>query len=94
MGGGDRTPLAPLRGARRRVHHVREFANGGRTSVDNGALLCGYHHREFAALGWSCRMIDGVPHWTAPDWLDPTRTPRRNTTHDPIGAAGVTAGDA
>jgi hypothetical protein len=26
-------------------------------------------------------MIDGVPHWIEPDYLDPRRTPRRNTAH-------------
>jgi hypothetical protein len=27
-------------------------------------------------------MIHGIPHWTAPNWLDPTQTPRRNRMHD------------
>jgi hypothetical protein len=26
-------------------------------------------------------MINGTPHWTAPRWLDPDQTPRRNTAH-------------
>ena len=28
-------------------------------------------------------MIDGIPHWTAPTWIDPAHTPRRNRMHDP-----------
>jgi uncharacterized protein DUF222/HNH endonuclease len=63
------------------AHHVIDWADGGPTTVDNGALLCGYHHREHPRLGWSCTMINGRPHWTAPSWLDPTRTPRINTAH-------------
>jgi hypothetical protein len=63
------------------AHHVIEFQSGGATSVDNLALLCGYHHREFEKIGWSCQMINGRPHWTPPAWLDRTRTPRLNTAH-------------
>lgn len=59
-------------------HHIIAWADGGRTDLDNLTLVCGYHHREFDRTGWSCRMIEGQPHWTPPAWIDPTRTPRRN----------------
>jgi len=29
-------------------------------------------------------MINGNPLWTAPGWLDPTQTPRRNRIHEPL----------
>jgi hypothetical protein len=67
------------------AHHVTDFAISKRTSVDDGTLLCGFHHREHPRLGWTCRMLDGTPHWTPPPWLDPTQTPRRNRVHDPVG---------
>jgi len=66
------------------THHVTDWANGGPTSLDNGTLLCGFHHREFDALGWTCQLTDGVPLWTAPAWLDPHQTPQRNRAHDPL----------
>jgi hypothetical protein len=28
------------------AHHVQHWAHGGRTSLDNLVLLCGFHHRE------------------------------------------------
>jgi hypothetical protein len=65
------------------AHHVLAYTDDGRTSVDNGVLLCAYHHRSFEDLGYTCVFIDGVPHWIAPAWVDPTRTPQRNTAHDP-----------
>lgn len=65
------------------AHHVTDFALTHRTSVDDGTLLCGYHHREHARLGWTCRMVGGIPHWVPPAWLDPTQTPRRNHLHQP-----------
>lgn len=59
-------------------HHITAWAEGGRTDLDNLTLVCGYHHREFDRAGWGCRMVDGLPQWIPPTWIDPTRTPRRN----------------
>jgi hypothetical protein len=58
------------------------WAETGRTSVDQGTHLCGYHHREFENLGWTCHMRDGTPWWTPPKWVDREQTPIRNTAHD------------
>lgn len=66
-------------------HHVVDFAAGGPNTVDNGTLLCGAHHRDFARLGYRCVMVAGVPHWIAPTWLDPGQTPVRNTAHEAGG---------
>jgi hypothetical protein len=65
------------------AHHITDYAITRRTRIDDGTLLCGYHHREHSRLGWTCRVIDGIPHWTAPTWLDPDQTPQRNRTHHP-----------
>ena len=51
------------------AHHVIDYADGGPTSIENGTLICGYHHRSFAQLGWSCEMRDGLPHWEPPAWM-------------------------
>ena len=63
------------------AHHITPWQHGGHTDVDCLTLLCGHHHREFDKQGWTCLMLDGIPHWKPPTWLDPTQTPRRNTTH-------------
>jgi hypothetical protein len=62
--------------------HITDFAISKRTSVDDGTLLCGFHHREHPNLGWTCQMLNGTPHWTPPHWIDPDQTPRRNRIHD------------
>ncbi len=67
------------------AHHITDYSITQRTSVDDGTLLCGYHHREHPTLGWTCTMTNGTPHWTPPPWIDPTQTPRRNRTHDLLG---------
>jgi hypothetical protein len=28
-------------------------------------------------------MVDGLPEWIPPRWIDPQQTPRRNITHHP-----------
>ena len=64
------------------VHHIHEWAAGGATDLDNMVLLCRFHHRHFAAVGWQVRMsADGLPEWIPPPWLDHQRRPVRNTVH-------------
>jgi uncharacterized protein DUF222/HNH endonuclease len=67
------------------THHVVSWAAGGTTDLDNLTLLCGLHHREHENRGWTCRMVDGVPWWHPPSWIDPAQQPRRNRAHH-VGA--------
>jgi hypothetical protein len=61
-------------------HHVVPWVDGGKTDLDNLTLLCAYHHHNFAAKGWDCRINSaGVPEWTPPWWIDKRRTPMINT---------------
>jgi hypothetical protein len=63
-------------------HHILEFvADNGPTAITNLTTVCSYHHRQFRRQGWSCIMINGIPHWIKPPWLDPTQTPERNYYH-------------
>ena len=59
-------------------HHIIAWQDGGLTNLDNLTLLCRAHHRRFEAEGWRCRLIDGLPHWIPPTWIDPERLPRLN----------------
>jgi hypothetical protein len=61
-------------------HHIREWADGGLTDLNNLTLLCRYHHRNFASRGWACRInAHGIPEWTPPKHVDRTQTPLVNT---------------
>lgn len=66
------------------AHHLKHWADGGATSIDNTALLCGYHHTLIHQGDWTATMIDGIPHFIPPPWIDPTQTPQRNTLHHSI----------
>jgi hypothetical protein len=76
------------------VHHVREWVEGGPTDIDNLCLLCAFHHREFAARGWTVVMINGLPHWTPPAFVDPVRRAIRNHAHHPPDLDFATPYDA
>jgi 5-methylcytosine-specific restriction endonuclease McrA len=42
-------------------HHVRHWAQGGETSLDNLVLLCGQHHRVIHHGHWTVTMVEGRP---------------------------------
>ena len=59
-------------------HHVIPWSHGGPTDLSNLCLLCDFHHDRIDNHGWRVTMLDGVPWFVPPAWLDPTQTPRRN----------------
>jgi hypothetical protein len=63
------------------AHHIHHWADGGETSVDNAVLLCRHHHTLIHRSGWTVNMVNGVPVFYPPQWLDPQRRPRRNLIH-------------
>jgi hypothetical protein len=42
-------------------------------------LLCKKHHRLIHHSKWEVRIVSGTPEFIPPPWLDPARTPLRNT---------------
>ncbi|MCW6009645.1 HNH endonuclease, partial [Micromonospora sp. CPCC 205371] len=63
-------------------HHITHWTAGGRTALDNGVLLCGYHHRLIHRGEWEVRMADdGKPDFIPPTYMDHDRRPRRNIYH-------------
>lgn len=50
------------------AHHVRHWADGGSTSLDNLLLLCRRHHR-LTHEGFSLELVDGQPVFRRPDGL-------------------------
>ncbi|WP_166790797.1 hypothetical protein, partial [Cryobacterium mannosilyticum] len=49
--------------------------------IDNGVLLCWYHHHSIDTSGWLIRMIRGKPQVKAPAWAGTTTTWQPGATH-------------
>jgi hypothetical protein len=49
------------------AHHVRHWADGGETALDNLVLLCRIHHRAVHEEGFDVEMVAGVPRFRRPD---------------------------
>lgn len=68
------------------AHHIKHWAKGGPTVMDNLVLLCRTHHtlmhRKPGFTGqWEIRIgADHLPWFIPPPGIDPDRKPRRSTT--------------
>ncbi|MEQ1735224.1 MAG: HNH endonuclease signature motif containing protein, partial [Rhodoglobus sp.] len=57
------------------VHHIVEFSRGGSTSVDDGVLLCKFHHLLMHNNGWRIDRRDGSYWMTSPPDVDGAQRP-------------------
>lgn len=72
------------------VHHLSEWAAGGKTDADNLTFVCGPHHK-LVEQGWRTRKTpDGQTEWIPPPRLD--RGVRTNDYHHPERGIGERAG--
>jgi len=63
------------------AHHVVPWGSDGATDIDNGVLLCHFHHRVMHRGDFRMRMRDGRPELLSPRWIDPDQRWR------PVGGA-------
>jgi Domain of unknown function (DUF222) len=63
------------------AHHCKHWSDGGDTALCNLCLLCSHHHDVVHHDGWDITMIDGMPWFIPPPWIDPDRTPRQHSRH-------------
>ncbi|MGM0928711.1 MAG: DUF222 domain-containing protein [Actinomycetota bacterium] len=68
------------------AHHIVPWWAGGRTDINNGVCLCILHHDLIEQGNWEINVLEGIPWFTPPDYIDPDRRPLRNSywqTHVP-----------
>ncbi|MDD7920324.1 HNH endonuclease signature motif containing protein [Actinomycetospora callitridis] len=65
------------------AHHIRFWGHGGDTSLDNLVLLCRHHHQVIHHGHWTVQIVDGLPWFTPPSWIDPTGDPDPRPTPRP-----------
>ena len=82
-----RQSLAFGRASRCAVHHVEEWAKGGRTDIEHLALACDACHAQVndGPFGWTTITdpTTGRTAWIQPKALDPSQTPEINYRHHP-----------
>jgi 5-methylcytosine-specific restriction protein A len=67
--------------------HIRP-AGYGRTSLDNGVLLCWRCHLLHDQHGWQLERTDSRWWWTPPPWVDPSGRKRPGGRIPPLDLAG------
>ncbi|HEU5473408.1 MAG TPA: DUF222 domain-containing protein [Actinophytocola sp.] len=60
------------------AHHIKHWADGGPTDLGNMVLLCRRHHRLLHHSAWEIRMVNGLPYFRPPAWLNPQQKLMRN----------------
>jgi hypothetical protein len=60
------------------AHHIIHWRDGGPTDLANLVLLCRRHHTLLHRSQWEVHMINGLPHFKPPRWVDPEQKLRRN----------------
>ncbi|NKR74346.1 DUF222 domain-containing protein [Rhodococcus hoagii] len=57
-------------------HHIKHWADGGPTDLDNLVLLCRYHHQLLHHSHWDVKIGDDRHPWfTPPSTVDPYKKP-------------------
>jgi hypothetical protein len=65
------------------AHHLRFWRDGGRTTLENLALICSFHHRTIHEHGWRVeRAPDGELTWLRPDGVAVRAGPRPRAPAD------------
>jgi hypothetical protein len=63
------------------AHHVTWYRYGGKTDIDNLALICCRHHADVHAGIWELDMRHAIAWARPPAWINRTRPWIRNTHH-------------
>lgn len=56
------------------IHHIKHCADGGATSVQNGACLCSYHHTFVHAGGFTIEHVEHNNHRLAEQFIEQQHT--------------------
>ena len=67
------------------AHHIKHWADGGETRLDNLVTLCSQHHRQVHEGGYGVRVRDGEIQFTRPDGRVIPMAGRTSLAHGPHG---------
>ena len=75
---GCQTPGCTIIAAWCQIHHLKAWAHGGATDIDNAITLCAFHHAAVHNGKWTIHTINGTHFFQPAPWLDPTQPLLRN----------------
>ncbi|MFL6141903.1 MAG: HNH endonuclease signature motif containing protein [Labedaea sp.] len=52
------------------AHHIHHWIDGGRTDLANMVLLCRRHHRILHGTEWEIHVVNDIPYFKPPKWVD------------------------
>ncbi len=68
---GCRRPIAHTQ-----AHHIIWWSHGGRSDLENGVLLCSFHHHVLHNGGWEIEIRQNRAWFIPPPHVDPQQRPR------------------
>jgi Domain of unknown function (DUF222)/HNH endonuclease len=71
------------------AHHMKEWSEGGKTSIDNGILLCRHHQLLLHNNGWQITRKAGAIVIIPPPKVDRSQRPRVLPTKSRVAVAAV-----
>jgi len=63
------------------AHHCTHWSAGGETALRNLCLLCAHHHDVIHHDGWTITMLNAMPWFIPPPWIDADQTPQQHSRH-------------
>lgn len=63
------------------AHHCKHWSDGGDTALGNLCLVCAHHHDVVHHDSWTITMINAMPWFIPPPWIDPDQTPQQHNRH-------------
>ena len=92
--GGCRFPGCDSR-MRTHAHHIKPWAAGGETAMNNLVLLCPFHHRAVHEGGWGVQMDEwGVPRFFNPLGVPVPVVPEAPDVGGLVAGGGAPGGEA
>src|SRR5699024_1623786 len=62
------------------LHHIKYWSKNGKTSIENGVMMCGHHHQALHAKMLEIERVNGEIRFKLHPMIDPAQEARKNTS--------------
>ena len=60
------------------LHHIKYWSKNGKTSIENGVMMCGHHHQALHAKMLQIERVNGEIRFKLHPMIDPAQEARKN----------------